>query len=277
MPNLFMRRAFSRLFPGLPVEERIHSVMVNGPQRITTLKGLSFPVAATLATLAATALTPASAAPSNGLVHNGYHIDVSSIEPQDNLAAIKQALFNQLDIVEGVGFESHVLEFFRMIPIVVQQGACAQFHSVPACYTRGGVMVRPIALDAERPVILHEMLHAYHDHLIPQGTENPEILSYFNRAKNNQLYAANGYLLSNQREFFATTASIFLYGKAAGEPYTRETLKEKQPRYFAFLVRLFGFDPSHTNQRAPQACWQPGLARNSGIAEPSCNRPIPDK
>jgi hypothetical protein len=129
--------------------------------------------------------------------------------------------------------------------------------SFGACLLYKGRRVGSPDRTAEGPVILHEMLHAYHEHLIPQGTENQEILSYFNRAKN--------------------TASVFLYGKAAGEPYTRANLKEKQPHYFAFLVRLFGIDPSDTNQRAPQACWQPGLARNSGIAEPSCNPPIPDK
>jgi hypothetical protein len=47
--------------------------------------------------------------------------------------------------------------------------------------------------------------------------------------------------LTNEREFFALTASVFLYGKDG--QLTRSDLKEKQPDYFKYLVGLFGFDP----------------------------------
>ena len=44
--------------------------------------------------------------------------------------------------------------------------------------------------------------------------------------------------------FFAVTASVFLAGKGAiSEPKTRAALKEKMPKYYKFLVELFGFDP----------------------------------
>jgi hypothetical protein len=50
--------------------------------------------------------------------------------------------------------------------------------------------------------------------------------------------------MSNAHEFFAVTASVFLAGKGAiSEPKTRAALKEKMPKYYEFLVELFGFDP----------------------------------
>jgi hypothetical protein len=105
----------------------------------------------------------------------------------------------------------------------------------------GFVMTRPIVLDAQRPVMLHELLHAYHYNRIPQGFQNPDILLYYNLAKGETLYPPGEYLLTNEKEFFAVTASVFLYGKDA--ELTRSDLKQKLPDYFKYLVRLFEFDP----------------------------------
>ena len=107
----------------------------------------------------------------------------------------------------------------------------------------GVVMVRPLRIDAQTPVVLHELLHAYHAHILPEGVKNPAVLHYYNLAKSEQLYLADAYLLTNEREFFAVTASVFLYGKDDKEPFTRLSLKQKQPDYYNYLVWLFGFDP----------------------------------
>ena len=116
---------------------------------------------------------------------------------------------------------------------------------------RGVVMVRPPMLDPQRPVMLHELLHAYHAHMMPRGVQNPGILLYYKAAKNQHLYPDDAYLLTNEKEFFAVTASVFLYGKDG--PITRSTLKEKQPDYFKYLVWLFGFDPDPTPSASPVA------------------------
>jgi hypothetical protein len=122
----------------------------------------------------------------------------------------------------------------------------------------GVVMVRPIMLgassrQAEEPVILHELLHAYHNKMMPHGVKNPAVLLHYNLAKSNQLYPAEAYLLTNEREFFAVTASVFLYGKDGKEPFTRANLKLKQPDYFRYLVWLFGFDPDRAPNASPVA------------------------
>jgi len=117
----------------------------------------------------------------------------------------------------------------------------------------GVVKIRPSLLDPERPILLHELLHAYHAQIIPQGFRAPAILYYYDLAKKEPLYPIDAYLMTNEREFFAVTASVFLYGKADQEPFTRSNLKQKQPEYYSYLVWLFGFDPNRAPNASPLA------------------------
>jgi hypothetical protein len=113
----------------------------------------------------------------------------------------------------------------------------------------GVVMIRPAMMKyAEEPVMLHEFLHVYHARLMPNGYENKGIKGFYGEAKSKQLFEKDAYVLKNEREFFAVTASIFLAGKdVAHEPHTRANLKEKQPEYFKYLVGIFGVDPDAAN------------------------------
>ena len=219
----------------------------------------------------------------NTETYRGYYIDQSEIAGRQNFEAITTGLRHQLDIVESVGLSPRVLEYFRTIPIVVDEGVCpSDLPHLLACFgssapmlraegtsraftvwnsedfrwknpdamalvedtQRGFVMVRPLVHDRQMPVMLHELLHAYHANMLPRGFQNPDVMLHYNQAKSNKLYNADGYVLKNEREFFAITASIFLYGKdAVHEPFTRSKLQEKQPDYFKYLVGLFGVDP----------------------------------
>jgi hypothetical protein len=112
----------------------------------------------------------------------------------------------------------------------------------------GVVMFRPSTLagpDRERPVLLHELLHAYHDHILPGGFDNPAALSWFKQASDKKLYPADQYLMTNEKEFFAVTASVFLFGRDGA--IVRANIKEKQPDYYKYLVWLFEFDPDRTS------------------------------
>jgi hypothetical protein len=122
---------------------------------------------------------------------------------------------------------------------------------------RGVVFVRPFMLDgsskdAQRPVILHEMFHAYHAEIMPQGVKNPAIKFYYDQAKSKQLYPADAYLMTNEKEFFAVTASVFLSGKADGG-VTQSDIKQKQPDYFKYLVWLLEIDPDRAPSGTPVA------------------------
>jgi len=49
-------------------------------------------------------------------------------------------------------------------------------------------------------------------------------------------------VLTNNREFFAVTASLYLWGYVARPPNNRETLRLKQPYYYDWLGKLFGVE-----------------------------------
>jgi hypothetical protein len=224
---------------------------------------------------------PPSAA-SNYQTYRGYVFDLSENSARRDATAISDALRHQLDLVESVGLSPKVLQFLHGVPIVASEMACLEEAAAAACYGlaapvrdhhasreltvwdpekrewsnpdivdlaidagRGIVMVRPAMMQyAQDPVMLHELLHAYHARLMPNGFENRGIKEFYNRAQNKQLYAKDAYVMKNHKEFFAVTASIFLAGNdAVHEPFTRAKLKEIQPDYYKYLAGVFGFDP----------------------------------
>ncbi len=214
--------------------------------------------------------------------YRGYVFDLSENSERKDSAAIVDALRHQLDVVESAGLSPKVLQFFHTVPIVASEMTCLDETAAIACYGPispdrnrresssfttwdegklrwsnpnfvdlaadagpGVIMVRPVMLKhAEDPVLLHELLHAYHAKLMPQGFDNLGIKAYHADAMSKQVFGKEEYAMKNHKEFFAVTASIFLAGKESmHEPKTRAQLKEKMPKYYKYLVELFGFDP----------------------------------
>src|SRR5258708_2675701 len=149
--------------------------------------------------------------------YRGYYLDLSKFADRHDFAVLSGELRHQLDIVDSVGLSPQALKFFHTIPIVADETACLEKPlTVVACYglsqrshrtssestvwdseksqwsntdpialaedtRRGIVMVRPlIMLNAKGPVILHELLHAYHSQIMPQAYENVGILHHYN-------------------------------------------------------------------------------------------------
>jgi len=97
------------------------------------------------------------------------------------------------------------------------------------------------AVDApEKPVLLHELLHAYHYRVLPGAFENADVLRFYNRARDDAMYPADSYVMKNVREYFAVTASLYLWGNVDRPPHNRATLHDKQPIYYKWLGDLFG-------------------------------------
>jgi hypothetical protein len=232
------------------------------------------------------ALATSNSARSNYETYRGYVFDLSENSERKDVTAIADLLKHQLDVVEGAGFSPKVLQFFHTVPIVASEMACLDEGAGVACYGqavperarhasreltvwdrdkqqwsnpdivdlaadsgRGVIMVRPTMLRyAEDPVMLHELLHAYHAKLMPDGFDNRGIKDAYNQAMSKQVYSKTEYVMRNHKEFFAVTASIFLSGNdTVHEPKTRAKLKEKQPEYYKYLVGVFGFDPDPAN------------------------------
>jgi len=224
---------------------------------------------------------PETAVPPGFETYRGYIFDLSENSDRKDNEAIKEAFKRQLDVVENAGFSPKVLQFFHTIPIVASEMTCLELSAGIACYGplspdrnqrtstfttwderkrswnnpnfvdlaadagSGVIMVRPVMLKhAEDPVLLHEFLHAYHAKLMPQGYDNLGIRAFHAEAISKKVFGKEEYALMNHKEFFAVTASIFLAGKESmHEPKTRAQLKEKMPKYYEYLVELFGFDP----------------------------------
>jgi hypothetical protein len=225
---------------------------------------------------------PQPAVPPGFETYRGYVFDLSENSDRKDSAAIADIFRRQIDVVESVGFSPKVLQFFHTVPIIASEMACLDEGAGIACYGpvvpkrgqpvsrtfttwdegklrwsnpnfvdlaadagTGVIMLRPNMLKyAEDPVLLHELLHAYHGKLMPQGFDNLGIRAYHSDAMSKQVFGKEEYAMKNHKEFFAVTASIFLAGKESmHEPKTRAQLKEKLPKYYKYLVELFGFDP----------------------------------
>ena len=213
--------------------------------------------------------------------YRGYIYDLSENVDRKDKAAIVDLLKKQLDVVESVGLSPKVLQFLRTVPIVASEMGCTELGAAIACYGTvppektahnrtftvwdsktmswsnpnfvdlaadagtGVIKLRPNMLKyAEDPVILHELLHAYHAKLMGGGLDNLGIKAQYAQAVSKNVFPKEEYAMANPQEFFAVTASVFLAGKETiHEPHTRARLKEKMPKYYKFLVELFGFDP----------------------------------
>ncbi|MBW7971649.1 hypothetical protein [Bradyrhizobium sp. BR 10289] len=224
--------------------------------------------------------------------YRGYMFDTTEARDRKDIDKLTDNLKSQIDVVEGVGLSPRVLRFFHTVPIVASELACLDEGAATACYGRvtpdiqrsaprtltvwdpgkqrwsnpnavdlavdsglGVIMLRPDMMRYEKEaVLLHEMLHAYHARLLPDGYANKGVITYYAYAKSKDLLPRESYAMKNPMEFFAVTASIFLAGKSEfHDPKSRETLKEKMPDYYKYLVGVFGFDPDPAATSGPVA------------------------
>lgn len=104
---------------------------------------------------------------------------------------------------------------------------------------------------------LHELAHAYHHRVLPNGFENAEIKAAFKRAKAAKSYdkverwLGNGkpntferaYAMTNPQEYFAETTEAY-FTRNDFFPFTRDELKRHDPEMEQLVGRLWGVAPS---------------------------------
>lgn len=100
---------------------------------------------------------------------------------------------------------------------------------------------------------LHELAHAYHDRVLPQGFAHVELQAAYQRAKASGRYEhverrfGNGrsntferaYAMTDAMEYFAETTEAF-FGRNDFFPFTRAELAAHDPEMFAMIGRLWG-------------------------------------
>ena len=187
---------------------------------------------------AAAAAAATASAPLATLSHHGFLISLSRIAATGSNAPVMAAVKRQIEMVESVGLAAVVLAFFRSVPIVLLPGSAGP----PGLYSKTNkrVALRHTDLAPEKPILLHELLHAYHEQILQDGWQNADVLHFYEMALQRYRLSKSEYFLSNEKEFFAVTASIYLYGPIERAPFSREAIQAAQPLYWKFLEGLFG-------------------------------------
>ena len=105
-------------------------------------------------------------------------------------------------------------------------------------------------------LMVHELSHAYHHRMLPDGYSNKEIRDCFEAAMKEGLYdcvkvhgkqgpTARAYACTNCMEYWAELSTAFLGGTEPGNefnkwyPFNRQQLKEFDPRAYKLLSRLW--------------------------------------
>lgn len=176
--------------------------------------------------------------PTTLLRHHDFVISLSRIEGKAKTDTVLAAARRQIEIVETVGLAEETLKFFRSVPIMLQPASTG----TPGLYSKRNkrVSLKHVDLAPNQPILLHEFLHAYHDQIMADGYQNADILHFYEMALQRYRMSRSEYFLSNEKEFFAVTASIYLYGSIKRAPFDRKTIQSMQPLYWQYLEGLFG-------------------------------------
>jgi hypothetical protein len=167
--------------------------------------------------------------------YRGYSIDVRSLAGNANRDAVLASVKGQLTLADTVRIPSAKLAFLRAVPIEI----LAASEGRPR-YADSVVQLPAQIYDTERPILLHELMHAYHHRRLRDGFGNATILSMFEQARTSGKFPANSYMLSSVPEYFAMMSSVYLHGSAARDPFARDSIRLKQPDMYAWLEREFG-------------------------------------
>ncbi len=187
-------------------------------------------------------LVPLALRASDKATYQGFTIDDSRLKSAPNLAEILEATHGQIDLVLEVGLPDEILKFFRSVPFnLVPSGTLPRGN--PGLYSgrdQAVSVTAAVTTVGHKPVLLHELLHAYHDQQIRGGFNNRVIIRFYDQAKGISAFSAKSHMMSNEREFFACSAATYLFGVTAQEPYQRAKVQENQPEFFQYLQKLFG-------------------------------------
>ena len=181
--------------------------------------------------------------------HHGFTLDDHLLDTGQK-AAFAGAPFvsvaEQLDIVEASGLPPEILAFFKKTRIIVDPSVRGNPGIFDVRNGEPAVRIQPIVFPANKPIVLHELMHAYH--LAVLTLKNPDILRAFDAASRPGKYPQayqRAHFLQNEKEFFAVTSTIYLFGKIQQPPFDCAILSKDDPAYLDFLEKTFGRHECH--------------------------------
>ena len=179
---------------------------------------------------------PKAHPPSLDFTYRGWQVRADAaarLQPPDKtVRAIKQ----QIDLVEQLGLKPQMLEPLRAQPIYADPTIGREVGRYTADRR---IALRVKRLDPKHPALLHALLLAYQDQRLPGGFANADVARYRQQIAGRRVWPKTAIMLENNGEFFAETASAYLYGAITREPYTRADLKKTQPDYSRWLAERF--------------------------------------
>jgi hypothetical protein len=186
-----------------------------------------------LAVASAWAAAPAKAA-DQVFVHRGFTVDQTDMGGRA-AAAVRKALERQVDIIVESRPPAEMLAFMRRQRTFVLRNPS---FKGPGHFNEKRGIETISSPDPDKPILLHEMLHALHLLWMPQGRSNPTIAAAYAEAKRRKLWS-DDYLMKNDREFFAVTGSCYLFGVVEREPRNRANIRRALPSYYQWMADLF--------------------------------------
>jgi hypothetical protein len=101
-------------------------------------------------------------------------------------------------------------------------------------------------------VVLHELAHAYHDRVLPDGYDNEEIKAAHRRALAGNTYdrvlhvggdETLAYAMNNPMEYFAELSEAY-FGTNDFYPFVRSEVKTHDPQMYKLLEKLWNRPPA---------------------------------
>src|ERR1035437_11072699 len=172
----------------------------------------------------------------------GFSVDCSEFADDARIAELRAAIHEQIDIVCSVGLTEEVQGFFKSVPMRLFSGRTA-LGNTPGLYsaeTRAIELTAAVLKAGHKPVLLHELLHAYHHQKIPGGFDNKVILKFYKEGKSANCFTAKSHMMDNAKEYFACCATTYLFGVTAQPPFRREKVQSLQPDFYTYISSLFG-------------------------------------
>jgi hypothetical protein len=169
---------------------------------------------------------------------HGFHIE----DPANALSgAALASVDEQLALVDAAGLPAPVLELLRHTPIVVDP----ELRGNPGVFRpqggEGVVRIRPIEFPANKPILLHELLHAYDFKVLRMS--DPRVIGAYRAARGGDTFPAqfqSSHFLENAKEFFAVSGTLYLFGDIQQPPFRCQALAKLGPEFLALLAEQFG-------------------------------------
>jgi hypothetical protein len=102
----------------------------------------------------------------------GMTVDVSSIQALSNRDAILDSVRGQISNIDAAITDPALEAFVQSVPLVMSPNPSGSDNAVYSNVTKS-ILLTTAFYSPEKPVILHELMHAYHDQELPGGVPQP--------------------------------------------------------------------------------------------------------